>query len=138
MQKILALDIGDRWTGTALSDNAGITAKPYKTIATEILSTFIQQTLNEYAIETVVVGYPLTLRATQSEQTKTIIRMKEKLAKLFPLLEWKLWDERLTSKQAAQLKQPRTKEEKLHNHSVAAAFILQSYLDYRKNVPQTQ
>jgi len=36
-------------------------------------------------------------------------------------------DERLTSKQADQIKQAKTKEDKIKSHSIAAALILRSY-----------
>ena len=47
MQKILALDPGDQWTGTALSDALGITAKPFKTIPSSTLPTFIETIIKE-------------------------------------------------------------------------------------------
>jgi len=44
-----------------------------------------------------------------------------------------LWDERLSSKRAASgTKKIMTKEEKVVSHSIAAAFILDSYLEYRR------
>ena len=35
--KIIALDIGDAWTGIAISDPLGIVARPYTTIASNTL-----------------------------------------------------------------------------------------------------
>ncbi len=129
--KTLSFDIGDQWTGSALSDPLGFTAKPYKTVATKDLEEFIAKTMQQEQVKEVIVGYPITLRGTESLQTKKIVAKKEELEKAFPVLSWELWDERLTSKRAALLKKAKTKEEKLHAHSIAAAFILQSYLDYR-------
>jgi putative pre-16S rRNA nuclease len=128
--KILALDIGDQWIGSALSDPLGLTAKPFKTVTAQELTAFITKTIHQEQIKDIVIGYPLTLRGTKSEQTKIIISTKEELEKKFPLISWHLWDERLTSKRAESLKKAKTREEKLHAHSIAAAFILQSYLDY--------
>ena len=130
MQRILALDPGDQWTGTALSDALGFTAKPFKTISTASLTSFIEQTMREQQLKEVVLGYPLTLRGTHSDQTRKVITLKESLEETFPTLSWRLWDERLTSKRADMLKRAKTKQEKLEAHSIAAAFILQSYLDY--------
>ena len=128
--KILGLDIGDRWTGTAISDPLGMFARPYKTVETTQLSDFLHTTINKESLNTIVVGYPKTLKGTESEQTKKIIQTVEKLKETFPNVEWKLWDERLTSKQAEKIKKARTKEEKKESHSIAAALILGSYLDH--------
>ncbi len=130
--KILALDIGDRHTGIAISDALAIVARPLTTVSTTKLQAFIQELLIKEKIVTIVIGYPKTLRGTISEQTKKIEIVKEELSKQFPIVEWVLWDERLTSKQAARLKKIQTKEDKLQSHAIAAALILSSYLEFRK------
>ncbi|MGE0206936.1 MAG: Holliday junction resolvase RuvX [Candidatus Babeliales bacterium] len=130
MQKILALDPGDQWVGTAVSDALGLTAKPYKTVTLKDIKNFIHQETARLGIQTIIIGYPLTLKGTESEQTKKVVALKNSLEQEFPHLSFILWDERLTSKRADTLKHAKTKEEKLEAHSVAAAFILQSYLDY--------
>jgi len=83
------------------------------------------------------VGYPKTVSTGgESLQTKRIIAMKEELEQRYSpangyAVQWILWVERLSSKRAsAATGNARTKEDKLKSHSVAAAFILQSYLDY--------
>lgn len=128
--KILALDVGDVHTGTALSDSQQMFASPYKTIPTLQLEEFIEEILAKENISTVVIGYPKTLRGTISEQTQKVINVKEALEKMFGNMNFVLWDERFTSKQAQSLKQAKTKEEKVKSHSIAAAFILESYLDH--------
>lgn len=126
-----ALDIGDVWTGVALSDPLGITAQPYTTIHSNDLITFLTKCIQENQITTIVIGHPQTLRGTLSEQTKKVEAVTQELEKQFPLITWVLWDERLTSKQAAQIKPAKTKEEKLKQHAVAAALILRTYLDHK-------
>ena len=126
--KILALDIGDVWIGTAYSDPLGITATPFQTIKAKDLELFIAQQIKEQKINTVVVGYPKTMRGTESEQTKKIVATKEDLEKKFPNIEWIFWDERLTSKQAKHFKKARDQKSKEKSHSIAAAFILSGYL----------
>ena len=128
--KILALDIGDRWTGIALSDPIGLLAKPYKTVKTNELIDFLTDLLATEPISTIVVGLPWTLRGTESEQTRKTKAIAQELKEKFGTIEWVLWDERLTSKQAAKLKRTKTKEEKLHSHAIAAALILSTYLEY--------
>lgn len=128
--KIVALDLGDKWVGSAISDGLGILAKPYRTITLTALDSLIQELIHKEKIVHIVIGYPKTLRGTESEQTKLVVLKKQELEQKFPQITWVLWDERLTSKKAEQLKRIKTQEDKLQSHSVAAAFILQSYLDY--------
>ena len=130
--KILALDIGDRWTGIAISDPLGILPRPYDTIKTTDLFTSLEKIISKERIVTIVVGLPTTMRGTESDQTKKVIELTETLKNLFPSLEWKMWDERLTSKQAASLKSTKTKDDKLRSHAIAAAIFLSSYLEYKR------
>jgi putative holliday junction resolvase len=131
--KILALDLGDRWIGSAISDQLRMFARPYKTVVATQLLEFITQTLASEPVDTVVVGYPKTMRGTESEQTKKVVSQVEHLKEIFPSISWHLWDERLSSKMAVSLKKEKTKEDKLKGHSLAAAFILESFLMYLQN-----
>ncbi len=134
--KILALDLGDRWVGSAIADPLGITCRPYQTVATNLLQEFLMRTVPLENISTIVVGYPKTFSGGQSEQTLRIIKQKEDLEQQLNALEgrtitWVLWDERLSSKRAEELHRgAHSPEEKKKSHSIAAAFILQNYLDH--------
>ncbi len=132
MAKILALDLGDQWTGVAISDTTGLVARPYHTIATEELNNFLQTTLEKEAVKTVVIGYPTTLKGTVSKQTEKVLKHKAQLMLDFPGISWILWDERLSSKRAEADRKMRTKEDKLKAQARAAAFILDSYLVFQK------
>ncbi len=134
--KILALDIGDVWTGIAISDVSGRFARPYKTVMTRELESCLGTILTEEKIETVVVGNPVTMRGAHSEQTHKTRAMFERLKATFSAISWFLWDERLSSKRASSCPRTsplRTKDEKLMVHARAAAFILTLYLEYRTN-----
>jgi putative Holliday junction resolvase len=126
----MALDLGDAWVGTALTDPLRFFVKPYKTVAAAELETFLSLALIQEKISEVVVGYPKTMQGTESDQTRLVVTTKEKLEQLFPTIKWTLWDERLTSKQASRIRSPKNKEEKLAQHSIAAAIILESYLPF--------
>lgn len=129
--KVLGLDIGGAWVGSALSDAAGITCRPYRTVRFEELNLFLKDLLKKEPITKVVVGHPVTVGGGKSDQTKEIEDIFENLKKQFSHIEgkdveWMLWDERFSSKRAqAILKKGDMQKE----HSIAAAFILQSYLD---------
>ena len=132
--KILALDLGDKWVGSAISDGLGISCRPYGTV--DIINTysFLEKVLKEEDISKIVIGYPKTISGTESEQTLKVLKTKEELETKFKDLglKWILWDERLSSKRAASAQKKtshRDKQAKIDSHSIAAAFILQSYLD---------
>lgn len=134
--RILALDLGDKWVGSALADPLGITCRPYKTVTVDTVVPFLVETITKESVAIVVVGLPKTISGTESQQTLKVREQSERLRitvekKTGKSLQWILWDERLSSKRA----QTQTgsgfmsKEQKLKEHSVAAAFILQNYLD---------
>jgi putative holliday junction resolvase len=123
--KILALDLGDQWVGVALTDISRILARPHTTVPFKELHSFLSKILEDEPINIVVVGYPQTLKGTESDQTKKVVSQKEDLEKEFPSADWVLWDERLSSKQAQTVGK---KGDKLHIHAKAAAVILDGYL----------
>lgn len=126
--KTAALDVGDVWTGIALSDALGITAKPYHTVKTPELISYLETLFAKEPISTILVGLPRTMKGTDSEQTLKVRSFFAELSAQFPTLNWKLWDERLSSKRAASVKTTTSKEDKIKSHAIAAAFILHSYL----------
>lgn len=128
MHRIAALDLGDRWVGVALSDPLGLTARPYETVEAHELIDFLKKIISSEQINTIVVGYPKTMRGTESEQTKKVLGTFDALKEQFPAITWIPWDERLTSKQAAQLSRGK-KQEKTKEHAMAAALILSGYLE---------
>lgn len=139
LNKIAALDIGDQWVGVALSDSLRIVAKPYTTIATDTLEQFLGQLFTSQDITIVIVGYPKTMRGTESQQTQKTVALTQKLQEQFQDKKFILWDERLSSKRAQTLqKSSKDKTEKLKSHARAAAFILDSYLLYLSTQHQTE
>ncbi|HJM68504.1 MAG TPA: Holliday junction resolvase RuvX [Candidatus Babeliales bacterium] len=131
--KILALDLGDVHTGVAISDAMGITCQPLTTISTFRLEEELGKILSQEQVKDIVVGYPRTLRGTESKQTEKILQQFEELKIAFPQYSWKLCDERLTSKHAGSIQRSNKKskkpKDKLKIHAVAAALILQTYLE---------
>lgn len=133
MKKAAGLDLGDKWTGIAISDVLKMFARPHTTIKAKELVPYLTLFLANEPIDTIVVGYPKTMKGTESAQTKKVVEQKESLEKHFPNITWILWDERLSSKRAQTIsskkkKKKKNPEEKLKSHAVAAAFILDSYL----------
>ncbi len=134
--KVLGLDVGDQWTGMAISDALGMLARPYQTVTSAHLEQELSQIFSKEKIGTVVIGLPVTMKGTVSAQTQKVLDQKKQLETKFPALTWVLWDERLSSKRAQELRSAKTKEQKLQSHAIAAAFFLQNYLDFARNQRQ--
>jgi len=128
--RTLALDIGDVWTGTAISDALGITSRPYKTLTTPTLITELATIIALEKVTTLVIGLPITMRGTHSDQTNKVLATKDEIAATFSTITIIMWDERMTSQQASHLKRGtvKNKEDKIASHSIAAAVLLSSYL----------
>lgn len=126
--KTLGLDIGDRWTGIAISDALGMLSRPHSTVHTPNLLDTLNTIFATEKITTAIIGYPKTMRGTESDQTRKITAYADMLKERFSSITFILWDERLTSKHAASLKPIKNKQDKEKSHALAAALILQSYL----------
>jgi len=131
---ILALDIGQVRIGVAVSDALGMLAHPLTTLKwknTNQLIADIKRLIAEKNAGALVVGMPLTLKGTASQQTEKIkqivLALKEELD--IEVLEV---DERLTTKMAEiQLRESGKKASRHRDiiDQMAAVNILQSYLD---------
>lgn len=137
--KIVALDLGDVWTGVAISDPLQMFARPLTTVETKNLYPFLARLIQEQTIARIVIGYPKTMRGTESEQTKKVVHVYHELIATFPTASFALHDERLSSKRAEALSPSKNKDQKVKAHARAAAFILDSYLQFlavqKKNSP---
>ena len=127
--KIIALDIGNVHTGVAYADDLNIIAIPYTTVATHQLPIWLAELFAKEPISTVIVGHPKTLAGKESQQTQSTVTLKNQLEQQFPTIQWLLVDERLTSKQAQQIMRIKKKNTKKQEHPIAAALILQIYLE---------
>jgi putative Holliday junction resolvase len=133
MNRILALDLGDVWVGTALSDPLGIVCRPLETVMRKDILSFLKKTIPEHLIGLVIIGLPASSRGEENEQTKKTRIFFEQCKKTFSHVEWELLDEYLTSQlavghQQGVKNQKRTAESKRQSHSLAAAFLLRDYL----------
>jgi len=130
--KIIAFDIGDVHTGVAHADDLGIIAVPFITIATAELAAWLARLMQREPLETIVVGYPKTMKGTESQQTKTTQARVEQLKAQFPTIKWIFVDERLTSKDAQRIMRTKKKRDKQKEHAIAAAIILGIYLEQQQ------
>ncbi len=132
--RILALDLGQKRTGVAVSDALQMLARPVGVITPESekkLFAEIEKYIAEFDAVGVVIGLPLNFNGTESELSQ---KSREIAAKLETRLEIPvvLQDERLTSMEAEEtLREQGVKnwrEIKKRVDMEAAAIILRDYL----------
>ncbi len=134
MNRILALDYGDKKIGVAISDPMQIIAKPFKTLdntTNKDVLIELNQIILEYDVEKVVVGLPITLKNKYSIQTEKVNDFIEFLKNNISV-SVNSYDERLSSKIAIQslIEQGiKTGHNKKEIDKTAAAIFLQNYLD---------
>lgn len=133
----MALDVGDRRIGVALSDPLQILASPLQTItrtSDEYALHEITGLVNKHEVGKLIIGMPYSLDGTTGPQAEKVLAFKDKIAAQLAI-EIVLQDERLSSVTADQkLKETGRKSARLKEKidAAAAAVILQSYLDESK------
>ncbi len=135
--KIMAIDLGDVRTGVSFSDLSGFIAGRSFTLkhngATQLLSMLESEIATEKPSK-IVLGLPLNMDGSEGERAQKSRRFAQKLEQAFEL-PVVLWDERGTSITANRILSDAGKKrakQKARVDSVAAAIILQSYLDSGK------
>nr|HID12730.1 Holliday junction resolvase RuvX [Anaerolineae bacterium] len=134
--RILGLDVGERRVGIAVSDPTGTVARPLQTLARgsrEEDFAVIAALVAEHDVRLIVVGRPLSLDGAEGPQARRVTRYAEALAASLPV-QVISWDERFTTVTAEEIlrrsrKKKRRARTKGEVDAIAAAVILQSYLD---------
>ena len=139
--RIMGLDFGSVTVGVAISDELLLTAQGIETIRrkqeNQLRKTYqrIEELIQEYGVEQIVLGYPKNMnntigeRALKSEEVAKDLERRTGL----PVV---LWDERLTTVAAHRVLDQGSvglKQKMQVVDKVAAVFILQGYLDYLAN-----
>lgn len=136
--RVMALDVGARRIGVAVSDPLGITAQGLDTIQRQNKRRDLEalrRLLAEYQIEEVVVGLPLRLSGAEGTQSEKMRVFAEDLRHHFGVTVH-LWDERWTSTEANRLLRETNLSIEKRAKSVdrmAAILILQSWLEARES-----
>jgi putative Holliday junction resolvase len=137
--RTLGLDVGDRRIGVAISDPEQRLAVPVKTVERdprhgefEALAGLVR----EDEVASIVVGLPLSLSGEEGPQAA---RTRQFAAELESRLRLPVvfWDERLSTQEALRLRTPavkpgrrdRARPGRVDTDAMAAAIILQAYLD---------
>ena len=136
MAVILALDVGGKRTGMAVSDEEGIFAFPLQTVETSKLVLEIRNLMLERTLEAIVMGMPVNLKNEATDGTIKAKQVFAGLKKEFPALEISTIDERFTSRMAKDAllaggMKKSDRRQKENTDKVSAALILQSYLEQK-------
>jgi putative pre-16S rRNA nuclease len=137
--RVLGIDAGERRVGVALSDELRLLARPVTVLdrrrgLSPVLDTLSSMARDE-GVGQVVVGLPLNADGSAGPQAKRARAFAALLTRVIAL-PVVLWDERLSSKEAesivrAQGRSTRRLRQRGQMDAVAAAVILQDYLDHR-------
>ena len=135
--RVMALDVGDKKIGVAVSDALLLTAQGRPTLhrtSWEADLQYLRKRVEDDEVSKIVVGKPLHMDGRDSPQSRKVAKFAMKLSKSLSLPVI-LWDERLTSFAAEQHLQEaglNWRNRRKHVDKVAAMFILQDYLDSLK------
>ncbi|HEX2056093.1 MAG TPA: Holliday junction resolvase RuvX, partial [Nitrospiraceae bacterium] len=139
--RILALDHGTKRIGIALSDELGWTAQPLETYhrrTPEADVRYIDRLVREHDVAEVVIGLPLRLTGERGPAAQAVQAFADQLQGVLTV-PVNTWDERMTTKSAEELliaADVSRKKRKGVVDRVAAAILLQSYLESRSNAAQ--
>ena len=135
--RVLAIDLGTKNIGTAISDALGITVRPVETIrrsADERDIARLKFLVEDLEAEAVVVGLPLRMDGTVGDAATVALRFTEKLRGRLKVAVF-TQDERLTSYEAEQMMIERgfaKSKRRARSDEFAAMIILQDYLSAAK------
>ena len=137
--RILGIDYGDTRTGVAITDALNITAQGLKTIVSEgndkIILREIDNLLQEYEIDTIVIGMPLNMNGTKSERAEKTEAFIHKLKCKYNKLKIECVDERLTTVAAHKtmniLEVNKNKKRSIVD-TISAVYILEMYMNKQK------
>jgi putative Holliday junction resolvase len=135
--RIMALDVGGRRIGVAVSDPTRLLASPLTTVRATPRARALAQIaalVAEYEVVELVVGLPLTLSGEQGPQAQTILAFVEELRRHVHV-PIRLFDERLTTVEAERIMMEMgvkrdQRREKIDE--VAASLILRDFLGSRE------
>lgn len=138
MMRIMGLDLGRKTIGVAVSDEAGLTAQPVTTVRRTTLNDDLKTLavlIEEYSVGRAVVGLPVNMDGSVGPRAQATLKFVDAL-KAAVTIEVETWDERLSTVAVTRVliegDVSRGKRREVVD-KMAAAYILQGYLDYRKS-----
>lgn len=133
--RALALDVGDKTIGVAVSDLLGITAQGVETIRRTSNKNDLNrlgELVTQYGAEIFVIGLPKNMDGTEGTRCELVKKFAAKLNASFPNVKQIFWDERLSTVAATrsliEADLSRKKRKKVID-KMAAVYILQGWLE---------
>ena len=136
MARIMAIDLGRKRCGVAVTDPLQIIATGVDTIESGKLADWVVDYVHKEEVETIVIGEPKDMRNNPSDCSKYIDPLVNRLRKLLPEMNIVRYDERFTSVMAHQamidagLKKSKRQDKALVD-TIAATILLQSYMEMK-------
>ena len=138
--RTLSIDYGDARVGLAITDALGITAQGLETIHHQgndkIVLKRLEEILEQYEIDTIVVGLPLNMNGTKSERVEVTEKFIHKLKCKFNKIKIETMAERLTTVEANKTMNflNINKHQKRNIvDTISAVYILESYMKLHQN-----
>lgn len=138
MACLVGIDYGTKRTGLSYTDPNQIIASGLTNLPTNAVLSYLKDFCKKETVEAFIVGKPLQRDGTPSDVEAKILGFIKELQECFPQQEVKRYDERFTSKMAAQAIREAGLKKKQRSmkgrvDQVSATLILQSYLDAQTN-----
>lgn len=134
--RILGIDYGEARTGFAITDELGITAQGLETLQSNGSDKLILKKIDElieiYNIDTIVVGMPYNMNGTKSERAELTEKLIHKLKCKYNKLKIDYIDERLTTVAAHKtMNFLNINKHKKRNivDTISAVYILETYVN---------
>ncbi|MFL6416681.1 MAG: Holliday junction resolvase RuvX [Bryobacteraceae bacterium] len=136
-RRVLALDVGKKRIGLAVSDELGLTAQGLETLQRNRIRddlSRLEDLTERLGVGTLLIGKPLHMSGHESRQSEYTREFADRLARQtsLPVV---FWDERLTSAEAERMLRDggaSLDQKKRSVDRLAAVLLLESYLDFRR------
>ena len=136
----LGIDYGDARTGIAITDQLNITVQGLETIknngSDKVILKRLDELLEQYEIDTIIVGKPINMNGTESERTIKTEQFIHKLKCKYNKMKIETVDERLTTvadQRTMNFLDVNKNKKKNIVDTISAVYILETYINKIKN-----